>query len=33
MPCFYPEGDPADWCQRHVSEASLQAPAHKRAHA
>lgn len=22
MPCFYPEGEPTEWCQRHVQEAS-----------
>lgn len=20
MPCFYPQGDPGDWCQRHAVE-------------
>lgn len=20
MPCFYPEGAPQDWCERHVRE-------------
>lgn len=23
MPCFYPEGDPTDWCQRHMAEARV----------
>jgi len=22
MPCFYPEGEPGDWCERHVQEAA-----------
>lgn len=26
MPCFYPEGNPADWCERHVAEAHANAP-------
>ena len=34
MPCFYPEGDPVDWCQRHVAEASIHGGEAKRpAHA
>lgn len=23
MPCFYPEGPVADWCERHVKEAHI----------
>jgi hypothetical protein len=31
MPCFYPQGNPADWCPRHAAEAAhahAKAPAH-----
>lgn len=33
MPCFYPEGNPADWCERHVAEATLHVTAKRPAHA
>lgn len=23
MPCFYPEGEPGDWCARHAREATV----------
>jgi len=30
MPCFYPAGDPADWCERHAHEATGHATHAKR---
>lgn len=33
MPCFYPEGNPADWCERHAAETPLHGQAKRAAHA
>lgn len=33
MPCFYPEGNPADWCERHTAEARVHLPVKPRVHA